>query len=87
MSTEAWTVTQVDWRQGEYAVTLHFEYSDAWSILTQIFNDRRANGQVADHIEQNHISGDGWEARLEEHQIGDDHAALHGFSIPSNRSG
>lgn len=86
MSTEAWTVTQVDWSQGDYAVTLHFEYADAWAVLTQIFNDRRDNGQVADMIEQNHISGDGWEARLEEHQTGDDYAALHGISIPSDRS-
>lgn len=78
------TVTQVDWRHGEYAVTLHDEYSEAWSILTGIFNDRRANGQVADHIEQNYISGDGWEARLEEHQEGDNHAALHGNTVSPN---
>ena len=87
MSTECWTVTQVDWRQGEYAVTVHFEYSDAFSVLAHIYNDRHANGQFADTIELHHISGDGWEARLEEHQTGDDHAALHGYSIPSDRPG
>lgn len=85
MTTEAWTVTQVDWKQGEYAVTVHDTYADAWSVLTSIFNDRRASGSVAEVIEQNFISGEGWEARLEEHQTGDDHAALHGYSISSDR--
>jgi hypothetical protein len=78
--SEIWTVTQVDWSQHEYAVTVHDDFTTAWETLTTIYNDRKSNGQLAEIIEREFISGEGWEARIEYHR-GDEHADVHWHGV------
>ena len=82
---EIWTVTQVIWKKHCYAITAHDSYTDAWSMLTVIFGHYRDQGDTTIEVHSSdHLSGDGWEACITSHNLGEDDANIQREGIPPN---
>jgi hypothetical protein len=78
-----WTVIQIDWEEKEYAVTTHLGFNSAYDTLANIYVQKSKEGRHAEIVVDGFISGEGWEAKIEEHS-GECHAELHGYAVPSN---
>lgn len=79
---QLFTVTQVDWYQGEYCTTIHTSALQAQHVMQMILEDRLSQNPIVESDDiSDYISGEGWEARLEVHTGEEEDGDIHGYSI------
>ncbi len=69
MSAWAFAVTQIDWSNHESCTSVHLTFPDAFLAMSDILKERAGNGDHAEIVQVDYISGEGWEAKISEHEI------------------